>query len=73
MPLNEFRAVQAWAEVAGSVVSRYTGDVSIRGDKLFVEIKSAPLRQNLIMMRPDYVKQINLKVGSQVITDIVFR
>lgn len=73
MPLNEFRAVQAWGEVAGSVVERYTGDVSIRGGKMWVEIKSAPLRHNLMMMRPELVRQINQKVGSQVISDIVLR
>lgn len=72
-PLNEYRATEAWGKVMGSVIERYTGDVSVRGGTLFVQIRNAALRQELMMQRTSIVPRINQEVGAQVIQQIVFR
>lgn len=72
-PLNEYRATEAWGKVMGSAVERYTGDVSVRGGTLFVQIRNAALRQELMMQRTSIVPRINQEVGAQVIQQIVFR
>ena len=72
--LNEYRLIHiAWPEVMGQGIMRYTGDMRIRNQTLFIQIKSPALRQNLHSTRAQLVRRLNEAVGAQVITDIVFR
>lgn len=71
-PLREKRLIDAWEEVAGEVVSRYTGNKYIRNQILCVEINNPALKANLIMMRSRLVDKLNARVGSRIITDIKF-
>ena len=73
-PLNEHRLIQAWSDVLGPQMSKYT-DVEhlyIKNQKLYVHVTSAALRQELSMARSTLVKTLNNRVGSQVIVDIIF-
>lgn len=71
-PLNETRMVAAWAEVMGPVVARYTGDVFVKNQTLYVRLKSPALKANLLMNREAIVGKLNGHVGAQVIQNIVF-
>lgn len=71
-PLNETRMVVAWAEVMGPVVARYTGDVFVKNQTLYVRLKSPALKANLLMNREAIVRKLNGHVGAQVIQNIVF-
>lgn len=71
-PLMQKRLVEAWPEVAGSVVARYTLNTYIYNQTLFVRLSNPALRSDLSMMRGELVKKLNDVVGEQVITDIRF-
>ena len=71
-PLNEVRMVEAWAEVMGQAVARYTGDVFVKNQVLYVRLKSPALKANLMMGREGLVRRLNDHVGAQVIVKIVF-
>ena len=71
-PLLEYRIAQAWPEVMGATISRYTGQVLVREGKLQVQITSAPLRQNLMMEHKRITQKLNDHVGSFVISDVCF-
>lgn len=71
-PYNEYRLVQAWPEVMGEGIARYTSDVQIRNGKLYVRLRSSVLRQELMLNRPLLVHRLNEYVGAQVIEGIVF-
>ena len=71
-PLNETRMVAAWAEVMGPVVARYTGDVFVKNQMLYVRLKSPALKANLLMNREAIVRKLNGPAGAQVIQNIVF-
>ena len=71
-PLLEYRITQAWPEVMGEVVSRYTRQVFVREGKLHVQLSSAPLRQNLMMEHKRIAQKLNDHVGSYVISDVCF-
>ena len=71
-PLNQYRLVDSWPKVVGPTIARYTGEVFIKNQTLFVKVKSAPLRNDLMMGRTNLVRQLNQHIGAQVITDIVF-
>ena len=71
-PLLEYRVTQAWSEVMGETISRYTKQVFVREGKLQVQITSAPLRQNLMMEHKRIAQKLNEHVGSYVISDVCF-
>ena len=71
-PLNEYRLIQAWETVLGKAIVRYTGQMYIKNQTLYVHLTSPALRQNLQMSRQSLVKRLNEAVGAQVIADIVF-
>lgn len=72
-PLNEYRLVQAWREVVGPAISRYTSNLYIKNQILYVYLTSSVLRQELMMGREMLVRSLNQQVGAQVIVNIIFR
>lgn len=72
-PLNEYRLVQAWDEMVGPAIARYTDNLYIKNQTLYVHLTSAVLRQELMMARELLIKNLNRAVGAQVIVNIVFR
>lgn len=71
-PLYEYRLIQSWGEVAGKAIERYTKDLKIYNQVLYVSLRSATLRSELLMRRTELVRKLNQHVGSNVITDICF-
>lgn len=72
-PLNEFRATQAWSNIVGPAISKYTTDIKIFNQTMFVSISSSVVRNELLMKRTTLIKRVNDHVGAQVITQIVFK
>lgn len=72
-PLNEHRLIQAWDTVLGPAVSKYTKELKIYNQVLFVTVSSAVIRNELMMRRTELVSRLNSHVGAQVITQIVLR
>ena len=71
-PLLEYRVVQAWPEVMGSVIARYTRQVFVKDGKLQVQLTSPSLRQNLMMEHKRIAQKLNDYVGAYVISDVSF-
>jgi predicted nucleic acid-binding Zn ribbon protein len=71
--LLENRVINSWSELMGHTVASYTSQVEIRRQKLYVTLTSSVLRHNLMLSRQEIIQKINEKIGSEVITDIVFR
>lgn len=72
MPLLQKRLIDAWGNVAGKVIDRYTEEKYIRNQVLFVKISRPALRSDLSMMRTDLVNRLNQEVGARIIIDIRF-
>lgn len=72
-PLNQLRLMNKWTELLGPGVAAYTGEMSVKNQILYVQIKSPALKYNLMMERERLVNRLNESVGSQVITRIIFR
>lgn len=71
-PLNEFRIIQAWPQVVGETINKYTGQVFIKNRILNIQIKSASLKHNLNMSREVLTRKLNNYVNADVIKDIRF-
>ena len=66
------RLIASWPEVAGEAICRYTTDVRIFNQTLYVKLSVPALRADLSMRRTELVKLLNARVGAQIITDIRF-
>jgi len=71
-PLNQYRALKVWPQIAGEAVMKYCTDFRLSNDTLYVKLSSPALRQNLSMARTSLVQKINQQVGAQVVQNIVF-
>ena len=60
------------SEVMGQGIMKYTGDIFIKNQTLYVQIRSSVLKQDLMMSRQALVKRLNEHINAQVITDIIF-
>lgn len=71
-PLLQKRLVESWPEIAGEAIARYTTEVNIFNQTLYVKISMPALRADLSMRRIEFVKKLNDHVGAQIISDIRF-
>lgn len=71
-PLLQKRLIDAWPDVMGEAINRYTEGLNIRNQTLFVHLTNPALRMELSMQRQNIVTKLNSHVGSQVIADVRF-
>lgn len=71
-PLNQYRVVEAWSDVAGSIIASYTKEIYIKNQILYVRLTASALRSNLLMRRKQLTQELNDHVKAFVIADIVF-
>lgn len=69
-PLLQRRLIDAWDDVAGEIVARYTTEKVIRNQTLFVRLQHPALRSELSMKKSILVQNLNATVGAQIINDI---
>ena len=70
--LKQKRLVEAWPQVAGPVIARYTLNTYIYNQTLYVRLSNPALRSDLSMRRQEFTQKLNDVVGEQVITDVRF-
>ncbi len=71
--LNQTKIRDIWAAMMGPQIDRYTQKITLRNQKLFVTIDSAPLRQELSYGREKILKNLNETLGEEYLTDIIIR
>ena len=71
-PLHQKRLVEAWPQVAGPVIARYTLNTYIYNQTLYVRLSNPALRADLSMRRQELTEKLNAVVGEQVIVDVRF-
>jgi predicted nucleic acid-binding Zn ribbon protein len=69
---GELEIVDAWQKVMGELVSKRTQKVYIKADKMFVKIESATLKNELLMRKSQIIKDLNAKVGQEMIQQLIF-
>ncbi len=71
--INEARIIETWATLAGPQVNGVTSSVWLKGETLFVKIRSAAWRQELHLRRRDWRQRLNDDLGEELVKEIVFR
>lgn len=71
--LNQTRIELIWEQAMGKMIANYTTELKVRGDKLFVGISSAPLRQELSYGREQIIVKMNAELGEDFLKEVVIR
>ena len=62
-----------WEEIMGKTIARYTEDIKIINDTLFITTHVAPLKQELIFQKEKIKIRVNEALGKKVIKEIVIK
>lgn len=71
-PYRETYLTHHWAELVGTGIASRTGRLHVSQGTLYVEILSAPLRQELVLAKSKLLDLLNRQAKADVLTDIVF-
>jgi predicted nucleic acid-binding Zn ribbon protein len=71
--LNQTKVKSLWSTLMGPSISRYTTDISVRRNKLYIQIESASLRQELSMGKDKIKTIINEELGEEYIEEVIIR
>lgn len=71
--LDETQIMQLWPRVAGEIIGSYTQSLYVHNRTLYVQLSSAVLRNELMMLRSELLQKLNAEIGHQVIDNIIFR
>jgi len=69
--IAETRLINAWEKTIGKAVSRYTENMYVKNQTLYVRLSSAVLRNELSLCRSDLITKLNKEAGMKVINQIV--
>lgn len=71
--LNKVSAQDAWHNVMGDAISKYTTQVVLERDTLFVQLSSSVLREELSYGKEKIIKLLNEELGKELIKKIILR
>lgn len=69
---NETYLTAHWETIMGKAIANRTSKVYVSDHKLYVQITSAPLRNELVLAKSKIIQLVNQEVGSEVIDEVVF-
>lgn len=71
--IREQTCLLLWDEIVGDKVSDAAQPEFVRDGKLFVTAKSSVWANELTFYKPDIISKMNKRLGSQVLTEIIFK
>lgn len=71
--MSELDLIKSWETIMGKTVTRYTRNIYIQNNTLFVETTSPVVRNELLMMKEEIRERLNEVVGEEIVKTIIFR
>ena len=67
---DETRVLQAWDELMGPSIVRQTTKKKVQNQILYVQLESAVVRKELLMVKSKIISSINEHLGREAIKDV---
>ena len=64
---------EIWGEIMGKTIAKYTEEIKIINDTLFITTHVAPLKQELLFQKEKIKLRVNEALGKNVIKEIVIK
>ena len=71
--VRQVKLINSWEKIMGPTVANRTTEIKIYGKKMFVNLNSASLRQELFQEKGKILKLLNEEAGAIVLEEIVFQ
>ncbi len=71
--LNKVSARDAWHHVMGDAISKYTTEVKLDRDTLYVQLSSSVLREELSYGKVKIIDLLNKELGKELIKKLILR
>ncbi len=71
--LDQTQLRQTWTDLVGEPIARYTRNIRIHRDKLYIDISAPALRQELTYGREKIRSLVNDALGEERIKDVIIR
>ncbi len=62
---------EAWEQIMGKTIARYTDKLQIIGDKLIITTNVAPLKNELIYQKEKIRSRVNEAFGQKIINEVI--
>lgn len=62
-----------WEDIMGKTIARYTEEIKIINDTLFITTHVAPLKQELIFQKEKIKLRVNEALGKKIIKEIIIK
>jgi hypothetical protein len=63
----------AWEQIMGKTIARYTERLQIIGDKLIITTNVAPLKNELIYQKEKIKQRVNEALGQKVVNEVIIQ
>ncbi len=70
---DEIRLKKDWALVAGATIAKYTKNLKLHQQVLYISTDIAPLKQELLLSKNQLIARINEHFKEQMVKDVVVR
>ena len=71
--LDELDALDAWEKILGKNLLKFVVEQRLYKGKLYVKLKSAPLKNELSYKKSELIEKINQKIGKEIIKEIILQ
>ena len=69
--MQAFQIEDAWEQIMGKTVARYTDKLQVINDTLFITTQVGPLKHELIFQKEKIIQRVNEALGQRIINKIV--
>ena len=71
--LRETRLINSWETLMGKSIANHTKGIYIKNKKLYLELDSAALREELSYSKEKLLQILNEEAGAEILKDVIFR
>ena len=71
--LDKVGVKEAWHSVMGKAISKYTTNVMLERDTLYIQLSSSVLREELSYGKEKIIKLLNEELGKDLISKLILR
>jgi hypothetical protein len=69
---DQSQIINSWEKIMGKTIAKRTTKIYFKGEVMVVQVKSAPLRQELNMSKSKVISLLQEEFGKDVINDVLF-
>ena len=70
---SKHRIKSKWSEIVGEYAAKSTEDISFNQRKMIVKVKSAIIRNEIMLIRSQLIYRINEMAGANIIDELIVR